>query len=642
MAPKDINRQTHLDLMHLLMPTEPFSKNPSSSNELLSKQPNWGLSIANCLIGAGLMSSITSIVRFSVRELRPDTPSDTLSKHNGRTDTLSTSCQASRQPRRCHASSQPRRRHASSQPHRRHYQEYQAIDNCRELRHARRLEIKILLQQIDAIQTLIKKHNKRAGTPITPIRLTFNEEENSKEKDEDLKRSYKEVLKSPFTRRIIEFSAPSHRMPTNLKIYDGSTDPDDHITRYVRAANQREWETLVWCRMFQQTLNGPVRGWFNRLPNGCIDSWTDLCERYAERFALRRKCSKDPTEVSKIIRRVNDTLPDFKERWTEEMSYIQGVPELMQISAFMGNAKCPKLAYKSTELPKGEHMEKGQGTSYRGDRPPRAGYYTNDFYQLKRQLEAALEFENLSHLVKDVRQRGNDRRRHPSSVDTNSYGAGGIFQRTTYSDEKNRIECNVRERRVVPKNHDEVHCAGRETSNSRKKARQRGTQKRKGTYRRGGLGQSRVSGAKGYHQQAILAIMPILVDISAKRKQGLAQKRRVLSPEKIKAVMKEVEEWVKAGIVRPVRYSTWISNLVLMNKVDEGIRANPKKMKAVADMQSPRTLKEMQSLSGKLAALNRFLSKSAERALPFFKTLKNITKENKDDYQWMEDAKLAF
>ncbi|GJS79363.1 reverse transcriptase domain-containing protein [Tanacetum coccineum] len=74
----------------------------------------------------------------------------------------------------------------------------------------------------------------------------------------------------------------------------------------------------------------------------------------------------------------------------------------------------------------------------------------------------------------------------------------------------------------------------------------------------------------------------------------------------------------------------------------EGIRANTKKMKAVTDMQSPRTLKEMQSLSGKLAALNRFISRSAERALPFFETLKNITKENKDDYRWTEDAKRAF
>ncbi|GJZ95844.1 reverse transcriptase domain-containing protein [Tanacetum coccineum] len=50
----------------------------------------------------------------------------------------------------------------------------------------------------------------------------------------------------------------------------------------------------------------------------------------------------------------------------------------------------------------------------------------------------------------------------------------------------------------------------------------------------------------------------------------------------------------------------------------------------------------MQSLSGKLAALNRFLSKSTERSLPFFETLKNITKENKEDYIWTEEAEHAL
>ena len=74
----------------------------------------------------------------------------------------------------------------------------------------------------------------------------------------------------------------------------------------------------------------------------------------------------------------------------------------------------------------------------------------------------------------------------------------------------------------------------------------------------------------------------------------------------------------------------------------EGIRANPRKTKAILDMQSPRTLREMQSLNGKLAALNRFLSRSAERSLPFFETLKNITKENKEEYRWTKPAEEAF
>ncbi|GJT99347.1 reverse transcriptase domain-containing protein [Tanacetum coccineum] len=74
----------------------------------------------------------------------------------------------------------------------------------------------------------------------------------------------------------------------------------------------------------------------------------------------------------------------------------------------------------------------------------------------------------------------------------------------------------------------------------------------------------------------------------------------------------------------------------------EGIRANPKKTRALADLQSPRMLKEMQSISGKLASLNRFIAKSAERSLPFFNTLKNITKENKHEYRWTSEAEEAF
>ncbi|GJZ89355.1 reverse transcriptase domain-containing protein [Tanacetum coccineum] len=55
---------------------------------------------------------------------------------------------------------------------------------------------------------------------------------------------------------------------------------------------------------------------------------------------------------------------------------------------------------------------------------------------------------------------------------------------------------------------------------------------------------------------------------------------------------------------------------------------------------SPGCLKGVQKLNGKLASLNRFLSKSAEKSLPFFKTLKKCTK--KSDFQWTREAEVAF
>ena len=39
-------------------------------------------------------------------------------------------------------------------------------------------------------------------------------------------------------------------------------------------------------------------------------------------------------------------------------------------------------------------------------------------------------------------------------------------------------------------------------------------------------------------------------------------------------------------------------------------------------MTSPKTIKEVQKLTGRIAALNRFVSKVMDKCLPFFKTLK--------------------
>ena len=103
-------------------------------------------------------------------------------------------------------------------------------------------------------------------------------------------------------------------MPSNLKLYDGSTDPDDHITRFCGATNHGNWPMPVWFLMFQQTLDDAARGWFDRLPNGTIDSWEALRDQFVSRFALRRKCIKAPMEITKIVRLANESLLKFKER----------------------------------------------------------------------------------------------------------------------------------------------------------------------------------------------------------------------------------------------------------------------------------------------------------------------------------------
>ena len=52
------------------------------------------------------------------------------------------------------------------------------------------------------------------------------------------------------------------------------------------------------------------------------------------------------------------------------------------------------------------------------------------------------------------------------------------------------------------------------------------------------------------------------------------------------------------------------------------IEANPDKIKAIEQIEAPKRVKDVRRLAGCIAALSRFISKSAERALPLFKVLK--------------------
>ncbi|KAI5321961.1 hypothetical protein L3X38_031033 [Prunus dulcis] len=69
-----------------------------------------------------------------------------------------------------------------------------------------------------------------------------------------------------------------------------------------------------------------------------------------------------------------------------------------------------------------------------------------------------------------------------------------------------------------------------------------------------------------------------------------------------------------------------------------GIEANPEKIKAILDMERPKTTKDIQSLTGRVAALTRFISKATDKCVPFFKALKG----GKRDITWTVECDNAF
>ena len=67
----------------------------------------------------------------------------------------------------------------------------------------------------------------------------------------------------------------------------------------------------------------------------------------------------------------------------------------------------------------------------------------------------------------------------------------------------------------------------------------------------------------------------------------------------------------------------------------QGIEANPDKIKVVLDMPSPSGIKEVQRLTGRIAALSRFVSRASDKCQPFFQVLKKA-------FQWDTKCEEAF
>ncbi|KAG7567533.1 Integrase catalytic core [Arabidopsis thaliana x Arabidopsis arenosa] len=71
---------------------------------------------------------------------------------------------------------------------------------------------------------------------------------------------------------------------------------------------------------------------------------------------------------------------------------------------------------------------------------------------------------------------------------------------------------------------------------------------------------------------------------------------------------------------------------------ERGIEANPRQLNAFLAMSSPRNIREVQRLTGRVAALNRFISKSTDRCLPFYNLLRKVNK----NFTWDENCEKAF
>ncbi|GJZ85709.1 reverse transcriptase domain-containing protein [Tanacetum coccineum] len=109
------------------------------------------------------------------------------------------------------------------------------------------------------------------------------------------------------------------------------------------AAKTERWAMPTWCHMFNSTLTGNARVWFDDLPPESIDSYDDLKKAFLENYLQQKKCIKDPIEIHNIKQREGESTEDFVKRYKLESMDVKGAPECMRISKFVHGITNPEL-----------------------------------------------------------------------------------------------------------------------------------------------------------------------------------------------------------------------------------------------------------------------------------------------------------
>ncbi|XP_057746916.1 uncharacterized protein LOC130966163 [Arachis stenosperma] len=109
--------------------------------------------------------------------------------------------------------------------------------------------------------------------------------------------------------------------------YDGTKDPQEHLTAFEARMNLEGATDAVRCRAFPVTLSGPAIKWFNALPNESISSFRDISRRFMAQFTTRITKAKHPISLLGVTQRHDESTRKYLDRFNDECLTIDGLTD---------------------------------------------------------------------------------------------------------------------------------------------------------------------------------------------------------------------------------------------------------------------------------------------------------------------------
>jgi len=143
----------------------------------------------------------------------------------------------------------------------------------------------------------------------------------------------------PYSDDASPYAIPkTFKMSPYLRIYDVTTDLEDHVTHYVTVVKgndlAKEQVSSILLKEFGETLTGGVLTWYSQLPVLSIETFEEMANKFITAHAGAKKGEVRVNDIFAIKQYPGEGLRDFLTRFNRVRMTLPNVLEGMAVATF--------------------------------------------------------------------------------------------------------------------------------------------------------------------------------------------------------------------------------------------------------------------------------------------------------------------
>ncbi|KAK4400603.1 hypothetical protein Sango_1166400 [Sesamum angolense] len=138
----------------------------------------------------------------------------------------------------------------------------------------------------------------------------------------------------PFSEGVMTDELAMNCCTPTIAEYDGTTDPQEHLSRFENIALMHRYSDAIRCRVLVTTFVQAAQQWFNQLPPAVIGSFQEFRSLFLHQFASSRKHRKTELSLFSICQKEGEPLKEYLQRFNTVGLEVQTVTQEVKANTF--------------------------------------------------------------------------------------------------------------------------------------------------------------------------------------------------------------------------------------------------------------------------------------------------------------------